>query len=209
MSTPFAILRHATTSWNVERRLQGQTDIPLSAAGEAEAASWRLPSPADGWQRVSSPLGRALRTAELIRPAAPVTVDSRLREMSFGSWEGRTLADLRATVGEKFLIAERRGLDFEAPNGESPRTVMTRMAGWAQSIARDGTPVVAVSHKAAIRALLAFAMGWDMQGRPPVKLDWRCLHYFSVTGEGRVSLDQPNVPLSQGPMAPQSLASVA
>ncbi len=195
MSTPFAILRHATTSWNVERRLQGQTDIPLSAEGEAEAASWRLPPPADGWRRVCSPLSRALRTARLLQPPAPVTVESRLREMSFGSWEGRTLADLRATVGEEFLLAERRGLDFEAPNGESPRKVMARMADWTRDIARSGTPLVAVSHKAAIRALLAHATGWDMQSRPPVKLDWRCLHYFSVTSGGTVTLDQPNVPL--------------
>ena len=209
MSTPFAILRHATTGWNVDRRLQGQTDIPLSPAGEAEAASWRLPPPADGWQRLSSPLRRALRTAELVQPAAPVTVDSRLREMSFGSWEGRTLADLRATVGEQFLIAERRGLDFEAPNGESPRQVMARMAAWARDIARRGTPVVAVSHKAAIRALLACATGWDMQSRQPVKLDWRSAHFFAVASDGKVSLDRPNVPLTCHPPGGKRLASLA
>lgn len=201
MSTPFAVLRHATTGWNVARRLQGQTDIPLNPEGEAEAASWRLPSPADTWPRVSSPLGRARRTAELLQPAARVTIDSRLREMGFGRWEGRTLAELRATVGEEFLIAERRGLDFEAPNGESPRKVMARMADWARDIARAGTPVVAVSHKAAIRALLAFATGWDMQSRQPVKLDWRCLHYFAVTDDGKVSLEQANVALDGRPLA--------
>ncbi len=201
MSTPFAILRHATTSWNVERRLQGQTDIELSAAGEAEAASWRLPPPADGWRRVTSPLRRALRTAQLLQPAAPVTVDSRLREMSFGAWEGRTLAELRATVGEKFLIAEQRGLDFEAPKGESPRLVMARMADWAREVGRSGEPLVAVSHKAAIRALLAHATGWDMQSRHPVKLDWRCVHYFSVDDVGQVSLERTNVALAQGRLA--------
>jgi probable phosphoglycerate mutase len=58
--------------------------------------------------------------------------------------------------------------------------------------------------KAAIRALLAWATGWDMQSRQPVRLDWRCLHYFSVTADGKVSLDRPNVP-----MASQSLASAA
>jgi probable phosphoglycerate mutase len=195
MSTPFAVLRHAITSWNVDRLLQGQTDIPLSAAGEAEAARWRLPPPADTWARVCSPLRRAQRTAELLRPAAPVGLDSRLREMSFGSWEGHSLAELRATVGEQFLIAERRGLDFEPPNGESPRQVMARIADWTAAIARARTPVVAVSHKAAIRALLALATGWDMQSRQPVKLDWTCLHYFSVADDGKVTLDRPNVTL--------------
>ena len=50
---PFAILRHASTAWNEERRLQGLTDTTLSATGEADARSWRLPMPAAGWLRLS------------------------------------------------------------------------------------------------------------------------------------------------------------
>ncbi|MFI4999417.1 MAG: histidine phosphatase family protein [Reyranellales bacterium] len=196
MGVPFALLRHAPTAWNAEGRLQGLTDTALSAAGEAAARGWRLPPPADGWLRLSSPLLRARRTAELVQPSAAVAVDSRLREMSFGVWEGRTLADLRATVGESFVAAERRGLDFQPPGGESPRTVMARLGVWAAEIAQAGEPVVAVSHKAAIRALLALATGWDMSGRPPVKLDWRALHFFVAHDDGRVAVDRLNVPLA-------------
>ena len=177
---PFAILRHASTAWNEQRRLQGLTDTTLSAAGEAEARRWRLPPPAAGWPRLSSPLQRARRTAELLQPPAAVTIDSALREMSFGAWEGYTIAELRRDVGEAFLAAERRGLDFQPPGGESPRAAMTRIGGWAARIAATGQPVVAVSHKAAIRALLALATGWDMTGRPPHKLDWRSVHFFTA-----------------------------
>jgi probable phosphoglycerate mutase len=53
-----------------------------------------------------------------------------------------------------------------------------------------------VTHKAAIRALLALATGWTMTGRQPVKLDWRCLHLFSADADGGVALDRPNVPLA-------------
>jgi len=196
MTVPFAILRHAPTAWNGEGRLQGATDIPLGAAGEAAAQSWRLPPPADGWRRLSSPLQRARRTAELVQPAAPVVIESRLREMSFGIWEGRSVAELRREGGERFAEAERLGLDFQPPGGESPRLTMDRLQGWAREIAASGEPVVAVTHKAAIRALLALATGWDMTGRQPVKLDWRCLHFFSARADGSVSLDRPNVPLS-------------
>ncbi len=195
MSVPFAVLRHASTDWNVERRLQGLTDIPLNAAGEADARTWRLPTPADGWKRLSSPLQRARRTAELLQPSAPVVVDSALREMSFGTWEGHTIAGLRETVGAAFIAAENRGLDFQPPGGESPRAAMARIGRWAASLAAGGQPVVAVSHKATIRALLALATGWDMTGRPPYKLDWRCLHFFSAHRDGRVSLDRLNVRL--------------
>jgi len=192
-AVPFAILRHAATAWNEQRRLQGMTDTPLSPAGEASARSWRLPAPADRWRRVCSPLRRARRTAELVQPAAALAVDSRLREMSFGIWEGCTVAELRAVHGEAFAAAERLGLDFHPPGGESPRMAMLRMGGWAAEIAAQGAPVLAVSHKAAIRALLALATGWDMTGRPPVKFDWRCLHFFAVHRDGRVTINRPNV----------------
>jgi broad specificity phosphatase PhoE len=194
MSVPFAVLRHAPTVWNGEGRLQGITDIPLSVEGEAAARTWHLPSPADGWKRICSPLSRARRTAELVQPSASVTVDSRLREMSFGAWEGKSVAQLRAEGGETFAAAERLGLDFHPPGGESPRMTMERLAAWAREVAA-GEPVVAVTHKAAIRALLALATGWDMTGRQPLKLDWRCLHFFSARADGAVTLDRPNVPM--------------
>jgi probable phosphoglycerate mutase len=191
----FALVRHASTAWNEEGRLQGMTDTLLSATGEADARGWRLPPPADGWKRVCSPLKRACRTAELLQPAAPVSVEARLREMSFGAWEGRTIADLRESVGASFLAEEDKGLDFQPPGGESPRSVMNRLAGWTKEVAEQGAPVVAVAHKAAIRALLALATGWDMMGRPPVKLDWRSAHFFLAEPDGKVRLDRPNVPL--------------
>ena len=195
MSVPFAVMRHASTDWNVAQRLQGLTDTPLNAVGEADARTRRLPPPADGWKRLSSPLQRARRTAELLQPSAPVVIDSALREMSFGTWEGQTIAGLRESVGAAFIAAENRGLDFQPPGGESPRAAMARIGRWTASIAASGQPVVAVSHKATIRALLALATGWDMTGRPPHKLDWRCLHFFSAHGDGRVSVDRLNVPL--------------
>lgn len=201
MSVRFAILRHAPTVWNGEGRLQGTTDIPLSAAGEAVAKACHLPAPTDRWKRMCSPLQRARRTAELVQPAAPVVVDSRLREMGFGIWEGKSVAQLRLEGGERFAEAERLGLDFHPPGGESPRMTMDRLKGWAAEVAATGEPVVAVTHKAAIRALLALATGWDMTGRQPLRLDWRCLHFFSARLDGSVSLDQPNVPLSDRPPA--------
>jgi probable phosphoglycerate mutase len=196
MTVPFAILRHAPTVWNGEGRLQGTTDIPLSAEGEAAAKTWHLPAPADRWKRLCSPLVRARRTAELVQPAAPIVVESRLREMSFGIWEGKSVAQLRAEGGERFAEAERLGLDFHPPGGESPRMTMDRLKGWTAEVAAKGEPVVAITHKAAIRALLALATGWDMTDRQPLKLDWRCLHFFSARTDGSVMLDRSNVPLT-------------
>lgn len=190
-----AVLRHAPTVWNGERRLQGLTDTPLSDEGERLARTWRLPLPAASWKRLASPLQRARRTAQLLKPQAEVIVDSRLREMSFGVWEGKSVAELRASVGESFVAAERLGLDFQPPGGESPRQVMQRLAGLLAELARAGEPVVAVSHKAVLRALLALATGWDMTGRQPLKLDWQCLHVFVAQSDGALKIERLNVPL--------------
>ena len=107
----------------------------------------------------------------------------------------RENAELRERVGAAFIAAENKGLDFQPPGGESPRAAMARIGRWTASIAASGQPVAAVSHKATIRALLALTTGWDMMGRPPHKLDWRCLHFFSAHADGRVSIDRLNVPL--------------
>ena len=192
-AVPFALLRHAPTVWNGEGRLQGLTDTCLSREGETAARQWRLPPPADRWKRVSSPLQRARRTAELVKPSMPVALDSRLREMSFGIWEGFTVKELRAAGGETFAAAEAAGLDFHPPGGESPRMTMARLSQWSSTLTE---PVVAVSHKAAIRALLALATDWNMLGRPPHKLDWTCLHFFVAQGGGRVTIERLNVPLT-------------
>jgi probable phosphoglycerate mutase len=192
-AVPFALLRHAPTVWNGEGRLQGLTDTCLSPEGEAAARHWRLPAPADGWKRMSSPLQRARRTAELVQPSMPVVIDSSLREMSFGIWEGFTIKELRATGGEAFATAEAAGLDFHPPGGESPRMAMARLSQWSSTLTE---PVVAVSHKAAIRALLALATGWNMLGRPPHKLDWSCAHFFVAHDEERVTIERLNVSLN-------------
>jgi len=193
-AVPFALLRHAPTAWNADGRLQGLTDTRLSPEGERAARSWRLPAPADAWKRVSSPLQRARRTAELLPPSMSVTIDSRLREMSFGLWEGFTVKELRETGGEAFAAAEAAGLDFHPPGGESPRMTMVRLSLWSSTLTE---PVVAVSHKAAIRALLALATGWNMLGRPPHKLDWKCAHFFVAEDGGRVAIERLNVPLTR------------
>src|SRR5262249_31943637 len=99
------------------------------------------------------------------------------------------------TVGAAFITEENKGLDFQPPGGESPRAAMARIGRWATGIAIAGQPVVAVSHKATIRALLALATGWDMMGRSPHRLGRRCVHFCPAQAAGRVGVDRLNVPL--------------
>lgn len=163
------VLRHGVTAWNLERRLQGRADPPLSAAGRTAVAGWSLPP---GWLELPclvSPLTRARETAALLGFAETVAVPA-LIEMDWGDFEGQTLAALRAELGPALAANEALGLDFRPPGGESPRDVAARLRPWLASLADEPGAAVVVTHKGVRRALLALAMGWDMRGPPPLAL---------------------------------------
>jgi len=194
-SLPLVAIRHAPTDWNKVRRLQGRTDIPLGAEGIAAARRWH-PDPAwTGFRVLASPLRRAQETARLVFPDREIALDPRLMEMDFGSWEGKSLGDLRAEPGADAAARERLGLDFSAPGGESPRQVQARLQPLLQEIAAAGRPSVVVTHKAVLRALLSLATGWVMLGKPPVKLLPDCAHLFRLDADGTAAVERMNVPL--------------
>lgn len=190
--TPILILRHAATTWNAERRIQGTIDTPLSDIGVAQARSWRLPEPESGWTAVASPRLRARQTAQLI--GLTPKIDPRLAEMNWGAWEGQRFDDLVQT-GDLSPETENLGLDFRPPGGESPRDVQARLRSWLSDVVAGCEPVVAVSHHGVLRALYALAVGWDMVGPPPTKLRNGHAHRFAVAVSGDVSIIELNLPL--------------
>jgi broad specificity phosphatase PhoE len=190
------LLRHAPTAWNDAGRMQGRRDVPLGPAGRREARHWRLPADVGSNARItSSPLGRAIETARIVSGREP-EIAPALIEMDWGAWEGFRLDDLQSRDGDAFVRNAARGLDFRPPGGESPREVMTRTLAWVDEVVRDEAPVVAVTHNGVLRALVAAATGWDMTGKPPVKLQPGTLQRFAATGTGTLRLVEPNVPLN-------------
>jgi len=166
-------VRHGLTDWNRESRYQGQTDIELSEDGvrQAEAVGRRLAE--EKIHRIySSDLKRARATAEKIAAhhEISVIVDERLRELSFGEWEGLTFEQITAKWPElqKKWIADP--VNFTSPGGESARDLEKRVFLALQDIRKDlielknnasqdesDIPVgVIVSHGGVIRWLMAF-----------------------------------------------------
>jgi broad specificity phosphatase PhoE len=186
--TRVALLRHADTAWSAEGRIQGRADPPLSDAGRAALRELRLPDACRGMRVVTSPLARCVETAALLG-APRAEQEPLICEMSWGAWEGRRLAELRAELGEAMRENEARGLDFRPEGGESPREVLARVSQWLASLSE---PTLAVTHRGVIRVVLAAASGWDMRGPPPAKLDWRAFHLFRLE-RGQPSIERMNL----------------
>ena len=183
-----ALLRHGDTPWSAAARIQGRSDVPLSDAGRIAVRAIALPPQCRGMRIVSSPLARCVETAALL--GAPHAVrEPRLAEMSWGVWEGRRLAELRAELGRAMEENEARGWDFRPAGGESPREVLERVRSW---LAELDEPTLAVTHRGVIRAVFASATGWDMLGKPPAKLDWTAVHLFRVGPGGAASVERLN-----------------
>lgn len=196
-----AFIRHGVTDWNRIGRLQGRADIPLSPEGRAALAGKRPPEGFGDALCYVSPLVRARETAALLGFADPI-VEPAIIEMDFGAYEGRSIAELRADPAVDMAANEARGLDMQPPGGESPRAVLVRLSAWFASLATrhaEGTRLVAITHKGVIRVVLAGAEQWNMLGKPPAKLDWKCAHIVTVAKDGSFAFGPANQPLKTAP----------
>jgi len=187
-------IRHGITDWNLQRRIQGWTDIPLSDRGRAHLANQQLPEKWQSAQCYTSTLQRTIETAQLLlaRNSCPVEA---LCEMQWGQWEGSSLSDLREKWGDQFIKNERKGLDFRPPGGESPRQVRQRLSDWLQSLAVENKRIVIVTHKGVVRAALSLASGWSMQDKFTTKIDWSCGHEFEFSRDQGLRIKKLNIAL--------------
>lgn len=159
--------RHGRTAYNAAGRLQGQVDIPLDDVGrwQARTAAGVLVEHTRPHLVVSSDLGRAVQTAEQLTGLSGVdlVVDSRLRERSFGAWEGLSAAE----IAERWPVEHAlwvRGGEPEREGGETRAEVAARML---TAIAEhtehlpEGHTLVVVSHGAAITIGIGALLGLD------------------------------------------------
>lgn len=167
------VTRHGQTDWNLGRKLQGRSDIPLNENGimQARKTSLGLKKSGISFDRVySSPLCRAARTAGIISgfPDDRIIKDSRLIEFCFGEAEGRTL-------GEIYSLPELEWIKnfFENPEkyraeggAESFSSVLGRTADFweneIRNLASAGLEcgnVLVVTHGGALQSLLLHVDG--------------------------------------------------
>ena len=164
--TRLLLLRHGQTALSVERRYSGRGEVPLTENGErqAKAAALRLSTMdvvSAATPIVSSPLGRAHRTAQAVAEAAgsKVITHPGLIETDFGTWEGLTFAEAAARAPE---LHHRWVLDsaVSTPDGESFDAVQVRVGRVLDDLLAQhgGITLVVVSHVTPIKSLLRIAL---------------------------------------------------
>lgn len=155
--TLITLVRHGQTDWNLERRIQGSTDIPLNDTGRAQALSAAALLADRAHDAVyASTLSRAQETAQIIARelglAAPDAVHD-MREREFGIAEGMMVADYLTTYGDWLA---------DVPGAETRSQVAARAFDALHALARDARrrsapraeSIVVVTHGGVIRALL-------------------------------------------------------
>lgn len=182
MAVRLMMLRHAPTPWNRAKRIQGRTDVTLDDAGRTAAAAWSLTETDRQRAWFTSPLRRCAATASALGLQAEV--DAALIEMDWGTWDGRTLAELRDSLGAAMAAREGMGLDFRPDGGESPRDVQARLQRFVDRVRDGGRDAGAVTHKGVIRAAISLACDWDMTTPCPVKLQSGRAVRFCVNDTG-------------------------
>jgi len=135
----FHLARHGQTEWNIEHRIQGQLDSPLTEKGQQQA--WQLAlicKPLHITKILTSPLGRAVQTATIC--AQLLNVDIKLvqgfEERHFGCWQGRLTSTVR--VEKDYHEITSQITDCKPDQGESAKEALMRFeAALKQELERD------------------------------------------------------------------------
>ncbi len=172
------LIRHGVTDWNSSGKFQGHSDIPLSSKGQAQAKA--LAKRLARFENIdlvyASPLARAVQTAEIALPGQQIHCDERLKELNFGVFEGRTMAENQEHADWAWWFSDpfRR----QTPQGESYEQLRQRAVDWLQNLPA-AEHIMAFSHSGTIQMLISHIIGVE---RPR----WRKRIYLRHTGITRV-----------------------
>jgi 2,3-bisphosphoglycerate-dependent phosphoglycerate mutase len=171
VATRIIAVRHGETAWNVDTRIQGQLDIDLNDKGRWQAQRVGQALADETIDCVySSDLARAHATAQAIcqhnttPEARQVHLHAGLRERGFGSFEGKTWADIETHFPEESRRWKQRDPHFAPPGGETPLVLRERIARTLEELARPhlGQQIVLVAHGGVMDMLYRLATQQDI-----------------------------------------------
>jgi len=168
--------RHGQTEWNLDGRLQGHLDSPLTGLGVAQGRAAAAVLAAQDVDSVfSSPLGRAFKSATLCaaRLGLPVTIVEALAEVHHGEMAGMTATEIDEVFPGALACRAAGKYEWRFPGGESYADADVRASGALRYVADSGArrPLI-VSHEMIGRMLLRNLLDAD----PVTALDWSHPH---------------------------------
>jgi len=193
------LVRHGEPDWNLTNRFQGHSDIPLNITGHQQAAAigGRL-AKEEIHAIFTSDLSRARDTAKKIAEnhACDIIVEPRLREGSFGQWEGLTYAELQQRQPEAVEAWHEDISSFAPPGGETLHQLARRVDQAYNDIAanhQDQT-VLLVAHGGSLQMLIANLLELPPKSFWQFNLDHCSLSKISVYDESAIinSLNETN-----------------
>ena len=163
--TTLYYIRHGETDWNVDRRLQGQRDMPLNARGRDQASrcgdilrdlfAQRCRDPRASITRRARSCARGRpwnwRARRSGLPPKATAPSPRSAKSAFGAWEGLTFAQVRDRDPQHLAAREHDKWHFLPPGGESYAMVAARMRAWYDALTRD---TVVAAHGGTARGLI-------------------------------------------------------
>lgn len=162
MNTIIYLTRHGQTLWNIEKRLQGRDNSPLTEEGVERAAELR-----DRIKDIhidiiySSPIERALTTANIIKGDKRIEVitDDDLMEMCFGDYEGKITDEvMKENPNWDISLIMKGNTELVAPNGENLSEVRFRVTKAMNKIIEEnrGKTVLIVAHGITLKAIMYY-----------------------------------------------------
>lgn len=162
MDTIIYLTRHGQTLWNIEKRLQGRGNSPLTEEGIERAKELR-----DRIKYIhidiiySSPIERALTTANIIKgdKSIEVITDDGLMEMCFGDYEGKITDEvMKENPNWDISLIMKGNTELTAPNGENLAEVRDRVARSMNKIIEKnrGKTILIVAHGITLKAIMYY-----------------------------------------------------
>ena len=168
-ATRIIAIRHGETSWNATGRIQGHTDIPLNATGQAQAQQAAQALADETLAAIySSDLQRAWQTAQALATTTQTALypEPGLRERCFGVFEGRTFAEVAQSHPEDSHRWRKRDPHLVFPGGgESLLQLRERIAATVQRLAQQhvGEQIALIAHGGVMDILYRLATQQDLQ----------------------------------------------
>ena len=185
----FYFVRHGETDWNVQKKIQGKTDVPLNENGLRQAGELADKLVAEGYRiekAYTSPQIRAQVTAQAAAEALGIECISLegLREMNFGDWEGDNWPNIEKCYGEFYRLWNSHRRYRNTPNGESYNELLRRVFRALEYIMNyEKGNVLVVSHSAIMFSLQCYVAGLCMDDETMLNFRAKNAEVIEITEE--------------------------